>query len=185
MTAQSSGNLPTSNFYHIKTHPFSSSLNCRLEYCQIRLQKLLSRRQHVSLREHSSPSQSASAIAKACAYQHKTLDVITLFHKARSPASARVVTLLKQASAAAATGATEDQASDHTHQTNKQREEFELNITEDPPTEDQVKTILEYLGPNKISSVFRDVQSNDDALRKFKSNPRLLPETSGTSRLFP
>lgn len=44
--------------------------------------------------------------------QHKTLDVISLFHKPSVPASLRVLTILKQASAHASETATEDQATD-------------------------------------------------------------------------
>ncbi|TVY54886.1 putative redox protein fmp46, mitochondrial [Lachnellula cervina] len=101
---------------------------------------------------------------------HKTLDVITLFHKASSPASLRVHTLLKQASATAGSTATEDQASDHSAQTHPGRKEFELNITEEPPTEDQLKNILEYVGAGKIGQVVKAATSEADALKKFKLN---------------
>ncbi|CRK20771.1 hypothetical protein BN1723_012809 [Verticillium longisporum] len=99
---------------------------------------------------------------------HKTLDIITLFHKAGAPASQRVATILKQASANATAGATEDQASDHTAQTHPKRSEFELNITEDLPTADQVKTILEYVGPSKVSSIISGAANESEALKKFK-----------------
>ncbi|KDN61729.1 hypothetical protein CSUB01_04430 [Colletotrichum sublineola] len=103
---------------------------------------------------------------------HKTLDIVTLFHKASSPASVRVANLLKQVSANASAGATEDQASDHSVQTNPKtaRAEFELNITEDPPTADQVKTILEYVGQNRISSIIKGASTEQEALRKFQQN---------------
>ncbi|KAK2026450.1 DUF1687-domain-containing protein [Colletotrichum zoysiae] len=103
---------------------------------------------------------------------HKTLDIVTLFHKASSPASVRVANILKQVSANATAGATEDQASDHSVQTNPKtsRAEFELNITEDPPTADQVKTILEYVGQSRISSIIKGASTEQDALRKFQQN---------------
>ncbi|GKT45939.1 putative rhamnogalacturonase [Colletotrichum spaethianum] len=103
---------------------------------------------------------------------HKTLDIVTLFHKASSPASVRVANILKQVSANAASGATEDQASDHSVQTNpkKSRAEFELNITEDPPTADQVQTILEYVGKNRISSIIKGASTEQEAMRKFQQN---------------
>ncbi|CAM1501830.1 Fc.00g038140.m01.CDS01 [Cosmosporella sp. VM-42] len=101
---------------------------------------------------------------------HKTLDIVTLFHKASSPASVRVATLLKQASANATAGATGDQASDSSAQTTPAREQFELNITEDAPTEDQVKTILEYVGTSGIPSVVKGAQTEKDALKKFKES---------------
>ncbi|KAI1801571.1 DUF1687-domain-containing protein [Daldinia bambusicola] len=103
---------------------------------------------------------------------HKSLDIVTLFHKTGSPASTRAATLLKQISANASETATEDQASDHSHQTppKRLREEFELNITEDPPTSDQLKTILEYVGKNRISSVVQGASTENEALKKFREN---------------
>lgn len=102
--------------------------------------------------------------------QHKTLDIVTVFHKASSPASVRVANLLKQVSANASSGATLDQASDHSAQTTPIREQFELNITEDPPTDDQVKTILEYVGTSGIPKVISGANTEKDALRKFKES---------------
>ncbi|KAJ4264042.1 hypothetical protein NW762_006081 [Fusarium torreyae] len=104
------------------------------------------------------------------ARQHKTLDIVTVFHKASSPASVRVANLLKQVSANATSGATLDQASDHSAQTTPIRDQFELNITEDPPTDDQVKTILEYVGTSGISNVIKGANTEKDALRKFKES---------------
>ncbi|RYP71582.1 hypothetical protein DL771_004708 [Monosporascus sp. 5C6A] len=103
---------------------------------------------------------------------HKTKDIVTLFHKSGSPASMRAANLLKQVSANATESATEDQASDHAPQTNslRQRQEFDLNITEDPPTVDQLRTILEYVGKNRISSVINGASTENEALRKFKES---------------
>ncbi|KAI1351079.1 DUF1687-domain-containing protein [Xylaria sp. FL0043] len=101
---------------------------------------------------------------------HKPLDIITLFHKASSPASVRAATVLKQASANATAYATMDQASDHSCQTSSHRPEFELNITEDPPTADQLKTILEYVGKKNISSVVKGAATENEALKKFKES---------------
>ncbi|KAF5545672.1 thioredoxin-like fold [Fusarium napiforme] len=101
---------------------------------------------------------------------HKTLDIVTVFHKASSPASVRVANLLKQVSANATSGATLDQASDHSAQTAPIRDQFELNITEDPPTDDQVKTILEYVGNNGIPKVIKGANDEKEALRKFKES---------------
>ncbi|CAN8100666.1 unnamed protein product [Discula destructiva] len=101
----------------------------------------------------------------------KTKDIVTLFHKSSSPASTRVATLLKQASANAAETATEDQASDHSSQTPPGRPEFELDITENPPTTDQLQTILEYAGAKNISSIIKGASSESEALRMFKRSP--------------
>lgn len=95
---------------------------------------------------------------------------MTLFHKASSPASVRVATLLKQASANAVAGATEDQASDHTAQTHAGRAEFDVNITEDVPTTDQLQTILEYVGKSGIPSVVEGATSETEAMRIFKKS---------------
>lgn len=94
--------------------------------------------------------------------QRKTLDIITLFHKASSPASVRVANLLKQASASAQTSAAEDAPA--------RRDPFELNITEDPPTVDQVQTILEYVGQSGASQIVKGARDDKDALKKFKEN---------------
>ncbi|KAH6704379.1 thioredoxin-like protein, partial [Leptodontidium sp. MPI-SDFR-AT-0119] len=101
---------------------------------------------------------------------YKPHNVITLFHKAGSPASLRMYTLLKQASAIASEHATEDQASDHSHQTLPGREEFELNITEDPPTAEQLKSILEYIGTQTPSTIVKGAKDKVDAMKKLKGN---------------
>jgi hypothetical protein len=96
--------------------------------------------------------------------------VITLFHKASLPASMRVHSLLKQASANATEYATEDQASDHTSQSNPRRQEFELVVTEAPPTEDQLKSILEYIGVQKASTVVNGARDEADAMKKLRQS---------------
>ncbi|KAI4196757.1 MAG: hypothetical protein LQ348_002252 [Seirophora lacunosa] len=104
---------------------------------------------------------------------HKPVDVITLFHKASSPASIRAHTLLKQISAHASENATEDQATDHTSQNKLQRTEFELNVTEDPPTSDQLRTILEYAGSGagKAGQIVQGAADEADALKKLEEDP--------------
>ncbi|KAI9163233.1 putative redox protein fmp46 [Paramyrothecium foliicola] len=100
----------------------------------------------------------------------KTLDIVTLFHKPSSPASTKVATLLKQVSANAQAAATQDQASDHSAQNKISRDPFELNITEDPPTTDQVQTIIGYVGQSGISSIIKGANNEQDALKRFKEN---------------
>lgn len=103
--------------------------------------------------------------------QHKPLDIITLFHKATSPASMRVAAALRQASAAASETSTEDQASDHTAQSNAvRRPEFKLEITEDPPTADQLQTILNYVDKQRIGSIIKGATDEKEALRKLKES---------------
>ncbi|KAK4155304.1 thioredoxin-like protein [Chaetomidium leptoderma] len=102
---------------------------------------------------------------------HKSLDILTLFHKATSPTSMRLATVLRQASAAASETSTTDQASDHTAQSNAaRRPEFTLQITEDPPTPDQLRTILQYVGPQRIGSVIKGATDENEALLRFKEN---------------
>ena len=97
--------------------------------------------------------------------------MITLFHKPSAASSVRIATLLKQASAHAAETATEDQASDHSHQTQlTNREPFELEITENAPTPDQLRSILEYVGVGKASQLIKGASSQSDALKKLKEN---------------
>ncbi|MCJ1404431.1 hypothetical protein MMC11_007656 [Xylographa trunciseda] len=103
---------------------------------------------------------------------HKTLDVITLFHKPSLPASTRVLNILKQVSAHASEGATEDQASDHSHQNKIQRSEFELNVTEEPPTSDQLRTILEYVGARRAKDVVDGAKDESDAMRLLKEDSK-------------
>jgi hypothetical protein len=102
--------------------------------------------------------------------QHKTKDVISLFHNAKSPASMRVNTLLKQISANVSEHATEDQASDHSPQTQPKRQEFEIEVTEDPPTQDQLKSILEYIGAQNAGTIIKGARDEADAMRKLKEN---------------
>jgi len=98
--------------------------------------------------------------------------VITLFHKPSAASSVRIANLLKQASAHAAETATEDQASDHSHQTKyTNREPFELEITENAPTPDQLNSILEYVGAGKASQLVKGASSQSDALKKLKETP--------------
>ncbi|KAK0507207.1 hypothetical protein JMJ35_010245 [Cladonia borealis] len=101
---------------------------------------------------------------------HKGLDVITLFHKPSTPASLRVLTLLKQISAEASESATVDQAADHSGQNKLQRSDFELNVTEEPPTGDQLKTIIEYAGERKASQIVDGARDALDAMHKLSQD---------------
>lgn len=78
----------------------------------------------------------------------------------------RVSNLLKQASTRAQT--------DATHESQTRRDPFELNVTEDPPTLDQVQTILEYVGQSGASQVVKGARDDKDALKKFKENKENL-----------
>ncbi|KAH7392756.1 thioredoxin-like protein [Pyrenochaeta sp. MPI-SDFR-AT-0127] len=98
-------------------------------------------------------------------------NVVTLFHKPSNQASTRVLTLLKQANAQSVSHATEDQASSHDAQNKAERTEFELDVTEAPPTPDQLKNILEYLGgPSAAGKLISGASDESDALRRLKAD---------------
>ncbi|KAL1972572.1 hypothetical protein VTN31DRAFT_6986 [Thermomyces dupontii] len=103
---------------------------------------------------------------------HKTLDVITLFHKPSLPSSTRVLNLLRMASAAASETTTMDQASDQTNTINNRRGEFQLDVTEAPPTPDQMRNILDYLAAKgvKPSAVVPDARNTEDAIKRVKES---------------
>ena len=102
--------------------------------------------------------------------QHKTLDVITLFHRPSTPASVRVHTILKQASANITETATIDPAAKHSQQNKAQRNEFELDVVEDPPTSDQLRSMLEYIGGKKASDLVNGARDEADAMRKLRDS---------------
>jgi hypothetical protein len=79
--------------------------------------------------------------------------------------------LLKQANATASTTATEDQASSHDAHGKAQQTAFELDVTESPPTSDQLTSILEYIGDNKASTIVAGADNAAYAQRKLRLTP--------------
>ncbi|KAJ4325020.1 hypothetical protein N0V94_000904 [Neodidymelliopsis sp. IMI 364377] len=103
--------------------------------------------------------------------EHGAKNVVTLFHKPSNQASTRVHTLIKQANAQSVAHATEDQASSHDAQSKAERTEFELDVTEAPPTVDQLKNILDYLGgPSAVGKIIPGAKDETDALRRLKAD---------------
>ncbi|KAH9875185.1 hypothetical protein J1614_004675 [Plenodomus biglobosus] len=103
--------------------------------------------------------------------EHGAKNVVTLFHKPSSQASTRVLTLLKQTHAQSAATATGDQASSHDAQNKAERADFELDVTEAPPTSDQLKNIMEYLGgAGAASKVITGASNETDALRRLQAD---------------
>ncbi|USP81160.1 hypothetical protein yc1106_08434 [Curvularia clavata] len=103
--------------------------------------------------------------------EHGAKNVVTLFHAPSNQASTRVLTLLKQANAQSVASATQDQASSHQAQNKAERTEFELDVTEAPPTTDQLKNILDYLGgPSAAGKVISGAESENDAMRRLKAD---------------
>lgn len=78
--------------------------------------------------------------------------------------------MLKQAHSNASTTTTIDQASSNDAHAKAQHQEWELDVTEDPPTTDQVLTIMEYLGEDSAGKVVQGATDEDEAMRKFKLN---------------
>lgn len=100
--------------------------------------------------------------------------MITVFHKPSLPASTRVVTFLKQANANAQATATEDQASSHEPQSNTERVDFNLDIQEGPPTGDQLKSIMEYIGGHNAGKVILGARDLSSAMTKLKEDAELF-----------
>ncbi len=50
------------------------------------------------------------------------------------------------------------------------RPEFKLEITETLPTTDQLQTILDYVGPDRTSTIVKGAADAKEALRRFKEN---------------
>jgi len=94
--------------------------------------------------------------------------VITLFHKPSYAPSTRILNLLKQSRANAAASSTIDQASPTTSAAPTEREDFELDVQEAPPTEDQLKSILEYVGSQNIGDVVKGAMTEGEALIVFE-----------------
>lgn len=115
-------------------------------------------------------------------FQSKTLDPVTLFHSPSLASSTRALTILKQASTAASETATEDQASDYSSHAKQQRGDFELEVTTDLPTSDQLRSILDYISPTsgvggqgekstyRVSEIIRGARDAEDALKLFKED---------------
>jgi hypothetical protein len=114
--------------------------------------------------------------------------VITLFHKPSVSVSTRVLNILRTASATAGETATIDQASDHSHHSENQRGEFQLDVTEAPPTSDQLRNIIDYLAEKgvKPSAVVQGAKDKADALKKLKEDAEgafIRPVVSSGSRI--
>ena len=123
--------------------------------------------------------------------QHGAKNVVTLFHKPSSQASLRAHTILKQANAQSVATATEDQASSHHGQNKAERIEFDLDVTEAPPTADQLKNILDYLGgPSNVGKVIEGAKDETDAIRRLKADgnsfqrPLIVDWNQGKAGMF-
>ena len=52
-----------------------------------------------------------------------------------------------------------------------QRTDFELNVTEVPPTRDQLKTILDYIGAWRVKEVVEGARDENDAVTRLNQDP--------------
>lgn len=110
----------------------------------------------------------------------KSLDPVTLFHNPTLTSSKHALTILKQASTIASETATEDQASDYTNHAKKQQAEFQLEVSEQPPTSDQLRSILDYVAANGNGGakkktyvpgeIVKGARDAEDALKRFKED---------------
>jgi hypothetical protein len=128
------------------------------------------------VRPLSIPSNSNQHPQLTISLQHKPLDIITLFHKPSLPTSMRALTLLKQASASASETSTEDQATSSSpgdfplHA--QRRSPFEYNVTEQAPTPDELKLILDYMPEARApGDLVEGARDRLDALRRCKEDP--------------
>lgn len=95
-------------------------------------------------------------------HQPKTIDVITLFHRPSLPSSVRVLNLLRDASARPAGGLTDK----------KRQSPFELDVSEAPPTPDQLRTILDYVEGDKSMDLVDGAKSEGEAIEKLEEDPK-------------
>lgn len=99
-----------------------------------------------------SPPTSTSTSTQLTPRQHKTLDVLTLFHAPTCPASLRVLSLLEAASV------------------KQKKPPFELEVLDAPliPTPDQLRSVLEFVGADKAGLVLKGATGKRDAMRALE-----------------
>jgi hypothetical protein len=93
--------------------------------------------------------------------------------------------MLKQANANTATTAKEDQISSHDSNSAAQKKEFALDVTEQAPTSDQLRSILEFAGEEKVGSIVEGASDVADAQRRVRLDLSTLkrPLVSDTSTM--
>lgn len=82
--------------------------------------------------------------------------------------------MLKQASAQATETTIETQESNHANKSKMQRSPFELNVTETPPTKDQLRNILDYVGIHKAHLMINAKKDKEDLIKKLSRDPSLF-----------
>ncbi|KAF2753467.1 DUF1687-domain-containing protein [Pseudovirgaria hyperparasitica] len=97
-------------------------------------------------------------------------NVVTLFHAPSTASSVRALTIIKQHNANAVATATEDQASDHSTQPKTGQHEYDLEVREEAPTSDQLKSILGYIGAENAGKIVSGAMGVTDALKKVQQD---------------
>lgn len=74
---------------------------------------------------------------------------------------------------------------DQSDQSKAQRTEFELDVTEDPPTGDQLRSILEYVGAKRAGELVKGAKGEGEAMRKLRENGEsfIRPVVSSITRV--
>ncbi|KAK2879994.1 hypothetical protein FQN49_000687 [Arthroderma sp. PD_2] len=106
---------------------------------------------------------------------HKTLDIITLFHKPTLASSSKALNVLQKASTAIKEGSASTSSGSPLRGS-----DFELNVTEEPPTPAQLSLIMDYMtssplasggiGVGKPGDLVSGATDRPDALKKLKEN---------------
>ncbi|EGD85058.1 hypothetical protein H112_08784 [Trichophyton rubrum D6] len=106
---------------------------------------------------------------------HKTLDIITLFHKPTLASSTKALSVLQRASTAIKEGTATSPSGSLLRNS-----DFELNVTEEPPTTDQLKLIMDYMtssplasggiGVGKPGDLVSGATDRSDAVKRLKEN---------------
>lgn len=79
-----------------------------------------------------------------------------------------VLNLLHRAAADASDGGPDAAAQipDTSDQARTQRKDFELEVTEQPPTGDQLRSILEYVGAQRAGDLVKGARGEAEAMRR-------------------
>ncbi|EEQ30210.1 hypothetical protein McanMca71_000531 [Microsporum canis] len=106
---------------------------------------------------------------------HKTLDIITLFHKPSLASSTKALNVLQKASTAI-----KERSTTSSSGAPLRGSDFELNVTEEPPTADQLSLIMDYMtssplasggiGVGKPGDLVSGATDRPDAIKKLKEN---------------
>ncbi|KAF2668973.1 hypothetical protein BT63DRAFT_478867 [Microthyrium microscopicum] len=91
-------------------------------------------------------------------------NAVTLFSKPNHQASASVAQFLRSANVVKEAGAKKDDSGS----------KFELTVSEEPPTSDQLRSILEFVGESNASKVVEGADNVEDAQRKVRLNADTL-----------